>query len=344
LPRLWKNSNRTTVKPFCSFKVDFAGPNELAKVFIFKNKGVIKDTAAPPANYTGKTEIWNLNLKNIFNPRYPGDIDNFQTNFRKIRPQKQITVGNKTLKFIKVIESKKMKLEVTPIPVDVREQYALELATNGSLPEDETAEVMFNKQGLLVSKNNTFKNGTKKPENPKKAKDEEKSKKNKERQDDNAGAAIFEYSDKETGLSQRFAFNLRYYIGADYKPTGEAQYAWVRQDGMYEFSVNGTGPYQRSYKYGQVNLKKSRIRQNNESGEFLLVYEQRYSFNWNATDKIRATARINMNNFENFVKFQVTLNEIPIAMDKAGKDIVADWYFLDDFNSGQEMWIDSNGL
>lgn len=86
------------------------------------------------------------------------------------------------------------------------------------------------------------------------------------------------------------------------------------------------------------------MRQNNNSGEFLLVYEQRYSFNWNATDKIRATARINMNSFENFVKFQVNLNEIPIAMDKSGKDIVADWYFLDDFNSGQEMWVDSNGL
>ena len=113
---------------------------------------------------------------------------------------------------------------------------------------------------------------------------------------------------------------------------------------MYEFSVNGTGPYQRSYKYGQVNLKKSRIRQNNNSGEFLLVYEQRYSFASNATDKIRATARINMNSVENMLKFQVSLNEIPIAMDKAGKDIVADWYFLDDFNSGEEMWIDSNGL
>jgi hypothetical protein len=37
--------------------------------------------------------------------------------------------------------------------------------------------------------------------------------------------------------------------------------------------------------------KKSRMRQNNNSGEFLLVYEQRYSFNWNATDKIRATAQ-----------------------------------------------------
>ena len=123
-----------------------------------------------------------------------------------------------------------MKLDITPIPVDVREQYALELASNGSLPEEDTAEVMFNKQGLLVQKNNTFKNGTKKTEGPKKMSKEEteKAKKTKERQDDNAGAAIFEYSDKETGLSQRFAFNLRYYIGADYKNTGEKQYDWIR--------------------------------------------------------------------------------------------------------------------
>ena len=52
--------------------------------------------------------------------------------------------------------------------------------------------------------------------------------KNKERQDDNAGAAIFEYSDKETGLSQRFAFNLRYYVGANWEDTGEAKYDWTR--------------------------------------------------------------------------------------------------------------------
>lgn len=76
----------------------------------------------------------------------------------------------------------------------------------------------MNKKGLKL--NVTTKGKSKK--------DEEKSKKNKERQDDNAGAAIFEYSDKETGLSQRFAFNLRYYMGADYKNTGEKQYEWIR--------------------------------------------------------------------------------------------------------------------
>jgi hypothetical protein len=32
--------------------------------------------------------------------------------------------------------------------------------------------------------------------------------------DDTEGSALFEYLDEETGLSQRFAFNLRYYLGA----------------------------------------------------------------------------------------------------------------------------------
>lgn len=75
-----------------------------------------------------------------------------------------------------------------------------------------------------------------------------------------------------------------------------------------------------------------------------MVYEQRYSFNKNSTDKIRATIRINMNSFENFVKFGVSLNEIPIAMDKSGKDVLIDWYFLDGFNTDKKLWLDSNGL
>jgi len=51
-----------------------------------------------------------------------------------------------------------------------------------------------------------------------------------------------------------------------------------------------------------------------------------------------------MNTFDNFVKFQVTLNEVPIAMDKSGKDIIVDWFFLDGFNTDQNLWLDSNGL
>lgn len=32
--------------------------------------------------------------------------------------------------------------------------------------------------------------------------------------DDTEGSALFEYHDEETGLTQKFAFNLRYYLGA----------------------------------------------------------------------------------------------------------------------------------
>jgi hypothetical protein len=32
--------------------------------------------------------------------------------------------------------------------------------------------------------------------------------------EDTEGSALFEYIDDETGLSQKFAFNLRYYLGA----------------------------------------------------------------------------------------------------------------------------------
>lgn len=45
-------------------------PSDIAKVFVFKDMGVIKSVNLPPSNYTGKTEIWNLNLQNVFNPRY----------------------------------------------------------------------------------------------------------------------------------------------------------------------------------------------------------------------------------------------------------------------------------
>jgi len=90
------------------------------------------------------------------------------------------------------------------------------------LPEDETNVIIQNKKGLKLNTTSKYAKGKDGKEDP------EKAKKNKERQDDNAGAAIFEYSDKETGLSQRFAFNLRYYIGADWRDTGEPQYAWIR--------------------------------------------------------------------------------------------------------------------
>ena len=103
------------------------------------------------------------------------------------------------------------------------------------------------------------------------------------KQSQNEGAAIFTFSDNSTGLSQQFAFNLRYYVGAfqmnktKSNSTNGTLLAEHRQDGMYEFSVNGTQGLQKSFKYGAINLKRSRVRKNENSSEFLLVWEQNYT-------------------------------------------------------------------
>ena len=103
------------------------------------------------------------------------------------------------------------------------------------------------------------------------------------KQSQNEGAAIFTLSDNSTGLSQQFAFNLRYYVGAfqmnktKSNSTNGTLLAEHRQDGMYEFSVNGTQGLQKSFKYGAINLKRSRVRKNENSSEFLLVWEQNYT-------------------------------------------------------------------
>jgi hypothetical protein len=65
-------------------------------------------------------------------------------------------------------------------------------------------------------------------------------------------------------------------------------FAEHRQDGMYEFSVNGTSGLQKSFKYGQISLKRSRVRRNENSSEFLLIWEQNYTKA--AINKTSATA------------------------------------------------------
>lgn len=175
---------------------------------------------------------------------------------------------------------------------------------------------------------------------------------------------------------------------------------------MYEFSVNGTQGLQKSIKYGQISVKRSRLRKNENSSEFLLIWEQNYTksaknasksgessatdanttgagnasgaangtngttltelpangtlpkgkkfddskFNqtglleMNKTEKIRATARISINDIDNFVKFDVSINDVPIELDRSGKDIVVDWFLMDDFDTNNTFWVDSNGL
>jgi len=60
--------------------------------------------------------------------------------------------------------------------------------------------------------------------------------------------------------------------------------------------------------------------------------------------KIRASVRIDINDVENFLKFHVSTNEIPVGYDRTGKDVVVDWYMLDEFDSNDKLWVDANGL
>lgn len=42
-------------------------------------------------------------------------------------------------------------------------------------------------------------------------------------------------------------------------------------------------------------------------------------------ERIRASVRIDMNDIDNFVKFHVSTNDVPVSSDSTGKDIVVDW-------------------
>jgi len=87
-------------------------------------------------------------------------------------------------------------------------------------------------------------------------------------------------------------------------------------------------------------MRRFQRRQNAQSGEFILIWEQQVSGN----ETIRASARLNLNSIDPFVKFDVELNGVPISKDKVGKDVIVDWYFLDGFDTGKNLWVDSNGL
>lgn len=64
LPRMWKNSNTTIVKSFFDLKVNFTNATDLAKVFIVKNVGYIKEIPVKPAN--ASTVPWNMALTTQF--------------------------------------------------------------------------------------------------------------------------------------------------------------------------------------------------------------------------------------------------------------------------------------
>ena len=62
LPRTWLNSNRTIVKSFAQFPVEFESAFDMTKVYIVRNLGVLPSNNKPPENYYGTQPIWNLNL------------------------------------------------------------------------------------------------------------------------------------------------------------------------------------------------------------------------------------------------------------------------------------------
>jgi hypothetical protein len=61
-------------------------------------------------------------------------------------------------------------------------------------------------------------------------------------------------------------------------------------------------------------------------------------------DKVRAAARITLSDTSEFLKFEVTINDLAVALDPTGKDVVVDWYMLENFDSGKRFWADANGL
>jgi hypothetical protein len=74
------------------------------------------------------------------------------------------------------------------------------------------------------------------------------------------------------------------------------------------------------------------------------VFNQTGLLQMNKTSKVRATARISINDIDNFVKFDVAINDVPIELDRTGKDIVVDWFLMDDFDTNKTFWVDANGL
>jgi len=159
----------------------------------------------------------------------------------------------------------------------------------------------------------------------------------------------FEYKDTVTGLTQKFIMTPRYYQSAEAKDDG---------DGLYEFRpLTGI-----SKLYSQVD--KVEAKEGDHSGQFLITFQQKEATNDtdpenNHVAVRRVVAAVELSEISDFMKFEVTLNEIPIGNYKGekskaffqkqkdaerGKDIVIDWEFLDNFDTDSKLWYNSNGL
>ena len=93
-------------------------------------------------------------------------------------------------------------------------------------------------------------------------------------------------------------------------------------------------------------------RQEKNSAEFVLVWEHKLALQTghpsrggsSSQEPARATARIQLNAWDEFLKFDVELGQLPIVADVVGKDVMVDWYFDDDFDTAGNLYVDANGL
>ena len=170
-------------------------------MFVVKDLGTIRQKNAAPRGFPfAASKIWNLNLP-VFLPRYRGDVDHFQPNFRQMWPGNEIKVGTKTLKFIEILKAPKIVYQNT---TTAKGAYAASSANKTTTVEKEnnTVDLTLRDTGNTTSILD--------PQNPPvNASNQTNSNKL-----DNSGAAVFLFTDSATGISQKFALNLRYYIGA----------------------------------------------------------------------------------------------------------------------------------
>lgn len=106
---------------------------------------------------------------------------------------------------------------------------------------------------------------------------------------------------------------------------------------MLKASANASAPANASAKaFGNATIDKQLLTYGSGPGDT--------NSSFKPPDKIRAAARITLSDVSDLLKFEITINDLPVALDQTGKDVVVDWYMLEGFDSGKRFWADSNGL
>lgn len=158
---------------------------------------------------------------------------------------------------------------------------------------------------------------------------------------------VFEYSDKKTGLMQRFGVSIRYYKASQgndgYKDSSNCA------EGAYEFKPARYERFQ--YLYSQIQGKRTSAFE----GEVLNQHEFIFDASTNETDTYKAVLRVTMSPYQSgLIEFDLELNGIPVQADNQGKDVTINWQFLEgehgrnftneDAEGKRKFYTDSNGL